>query len=366
MPVIATILLAVISPTVVADATTVDGTRLRGNLLACTQEGVELLLDGSEQPRRFSRDSLLAVNLAEPKPNQIKGRVLLVDGSLLVADTVTMQDRRLTVASPDVAKPIEVPADTVDLVVLQRPDSVLAHYRALRDTRPANDLLYVVGNQPDSIDFVAGVVEGIGDQSVRFRLEGDTLDVRLGKVAGAAFYHGADRPFEPVCKVTTINGSTLLVQSLECAGQTLRAKLSSGLELEMSLASVAAIDYTTGRFTYLSDLTPLRSEWTPFIGLPEDAELARSAGTPRMDRGYSGKPIELAWPDGRSQEFAKGLAVRSRTVLTYPVPAHATRLQGHRRDRPRNKRHRTSDAHAGGRRPPAPLETNRPAEMPRW
>ena len=53
MPVVAILLLAVISPTIVAEATTDDGTRLRGNLVACTQEGVELLLNGNETAAAF-------------------------------------------------------------------------------------------------------------------------------------------------------------------------------------------------------------------------------------------------------------------------------------------------------------------------
>jgi hypothetical protein len=74
-------------------------------------------------------------------------------------------------------------------------------------------------------------------------------------------------------------------------------------------------------------LTPLASDWTPLLGLPASATVARRAGQPRFDQSFYGGPLSLVFPaeDANSsrqriETYTRGLALRSRSELTFRVP----------------------------------------------
>jgi hypothetical protein len=100
--------------------------------------------------------------------------------------------------------------------------------------------------------------------------------------------------------------------------------------LEAPLEQVLRADFSAGKIAYLSDMKPSEVRWTPGLGVPEGSASARSQ--PRSDQSFSGSPLSLLWKDdvARSRRdvrtYAKGLAVRSRTEITYRLPAGIKRF----------------------------------------
>src|SRR5690606_33765143 len=94
----------------------------------------------------------------------------------------------------------------------------------------------------------------------------------------------------------------------------------------------ARIDFSSGKLAYLGDLKPTAVRWTPRVALPEGATTIASYGLPRNNVSYSGSPLSLQWrddplPNRRDlRTYARGLALRSRTELTYRIPEGMTRF----------------------------------------
>jgi beta-galactosidase len=78
---------------------------------------------------------------------------------------------------------------------------------------------------------------------------------------------------------------------------------------------VSRFDFSSGKVVYLSDLEPEFVEWTPFFAFSRDAAALAEFGSPRRDAALEGGPLKL---NGTS--IAKGLALRSRCVMTYRLP----------------------------------------------
>src|SRR5262249_4436010 len=73
--------------------------------------------------------------------------------------------------------------------------------------------------------------------------------------------------------------------------------------------------------------------WHPLIALPTSAGHAAAIGQPRFDRSGVGGPLSAWYPDGdpspasgHAESFAKGVALRSRTEITYRLPRGFSRF----------------------------------------
>jgi hypothetical protein len=118
------------------------------------------------------------------------------------------------------------------------------------------------------------------------------------------------------------DGSRWAVRSVRLEGEDFRWMTPLGLEVSRAAAEVVRIDFSQGKIVYLSDLEPESLVWTPYFGSGEEPPaLARFFG-PREDRGLDPGPLEL---DGR--QYAKGLALHSRTSLVYRLPGRFRRFK---------------------------------------
>jgi NPCBM/NEW2 domain len=86
-----------------------------------------------------------------------------------------------------------------------------------------------------------------------------------------------------------------------------------GQVLKLPAADVRSVRFRGGQMTYLSDLVPSQVEETPYFG----------RRTPyRKDLSLSGEPLKV---DNRT--FDKGLAVHSRSALTYDLDRRYTTFE---------------------------------------
>jgi hypothetical protein len=94
------------------------------------------------------------------------------------------------------------------------------------------------------------------------------------------------------------------------------------LAVRRSLEGIERIDFSQGKIVFLSDLEPERVEWTPYFGTGKRLESLVSFFAPRQDRSLLAGPMLL---DGKSMQ--KGLAMHSRSLITYRLPDRFSRFQ---------------------------------------
>lgn len=111
--------------------------------------------------------------------------------------------------------------------------------------------------------------------------------------------------------VSLADGSriTLRAEESRLDGDVLKAKHVSGAIWEIPFEAVRELRVLNGRAVWLSELTPVEFQHTPF--------LAGSREWPaRRDRSVAGSPLRLS-----GREFPTGIGVHSRSRLTYELTA---------------------------------------------
>ncbi len=154
---------------------------------------------------------------------------------------------------------------------------------------------------------IAGVVEGAKANRLTFLYQGKGRSLPLKQVEGLIL---ASRP--PPKPPTEVRPTFAMAGGIVVSGRwaaieaaTWQVEAPWGQMMKLPAAQVRGVRFRGGRMDYLSDLEPSQVEETPYFG-------RRSPY--RRDVDLAGAPLRL---DG--QAIAKGLAVHSRTALTYDL-----------------------------------------------
>lgn len=160
----------------------------------------------------------------------------------------------------------------------------------------------------NAVIVVRGVALGIAGDSLRFKFNADERKINLTKLIGVIL-GGNDAKRDGSLRQTfqLRNGDSItgLWKGFDATTGTIGLQTAWGPSLDVPFADVIRVVSTNGRLTYLSDLKPVAVEQTPYF----DRML-----TYRVDKSLIGGPLKLS--DG---EYAHGIAVHSRTVLTYDI-----------------------------------------------
>ncbi len=203
-----------------------------------------------------------------------------------------------------------------EVVALWRGESAWEEQaRALRRTSLELDAAFV--RDGESVKLVEGRLGGLEGQSLLFEFEGEMRRIALDRLVGVVARQGTPAT-EPVTAPSAVARMTGGVRySGRLAGLDSGALLLSvgnGTEnpLRLPMTMVTEIRLTGGRLTYLSDMTPVSVEQTPYL------DRARPW---RTDRDFTGGVIMVG-----GQSYEKGLAVRPRTRLSYELSGAAARF----------------------------------------
>ena len=173
----------------------------------------------------------------------------------------------------------------------------------------------------ETLDCHKGVLHDVTESSVSFDLGGEVIPVKRAKVYGFVYRHSAAaEPARAVCEITDAAGSKWAARKVSLADR-LQWTTCTGLNMSAPLEEVAEIDFSGGKVSYLSDLKPLSSVWTPYFAgdkpLPEVARFY----APRLDRGFESPGLRLG-----GKPYPKGLDLSCRTEISYRLPAGARRF----------------------------------------
>ncbi len=333
---IVTMATPVFAETSEAVVTALDGQQLRGHLVRW-QPG-ELTLERDGQDVSIATDQLLNMRWSDAEANaeQLGSFVELVDGTRLPLGELTVRDRLATLTNSMGSKPVEIATQKIRLVQFSpRSRGADAFWSELDDKPLAGDVLVIQKNATSGLDYLTGVVGDVTSDQVDFRWDGEPISVKRNKIAALAYYHpNMKSAGEVPCWLTTRSGARFPVAESELIFESdmLRLTTVSGLTFEVPIANLHEADFSAGKIVYLSDLQPTLQEWTPRIGLPKSAQLIHKYGLPRQDQSFSGSSLSLQWhatslaTSLEKKNYAKGLALRSRSQLEYRLPAGMKRF----------------------------------------
>jgi hypothetical protein len=297
-----------------AQVQTLTGQTVAGRVTSLVDE--KLVLAAADGERTFSAGDLLGITLSAPATTNSEAAtawVALVDGSQLVARSYTVKgtDARAALVGGGV---VEVPTRSIDSVRFREHSAALSdQWAEIAKGDRSGDLLIV--RKSDALDFWSGVVRDVADDVVLFELDGEVLRVKRQKVDGILYRVASQKNAVAKCSLTDVAGSQLHVASLTLDGDSLRARTTAGVDVVRPLAAWARIDFSQGNLQYLGDLKPESAVWTPYLGEADDSPAARGFFRPSVDRSLDGGALRLG-----GREYAKGLALHSRTELSYRLP----------------------------------------------
>jgi len=322
--------------------TLLNGEATSGKFISLDGQTIEI--EAENQRQKFDVQNLERIQLAgEPEnPDGANLQIRLVDGSLLLAKTFTIQDR---IASVAIAWPAKVSAPelkietrNIEWIRLGLEAAMDKPWREAVAKAPAGDTLFI--RKENMLEPLDGIIQDVDADAIQFKFDGELIPVKRAKVAGLAFYHAAGRKL-PVaaCLCRDRFGNQFIVRSFRLdQAENFALLLNCGTEILLPLDILRDFDFTVGKILYVSDMDVEAAQWLPQVESGPLFEQLSLLMTWQRDRSLDKQPLKLFRADGfregkdqfarPEKEFAKGIAVRSGTKLLYNVPEGFKTLTG--------------------------------------
>jgi len=232
----------------------------------------------------------------------------LTDGSVLHCSQVLLKGKaaELTIL-PHLQ--LTVPLSAVFSILRDAHDpTVRTDWLRYLPSRGAFDTVVVKsGNKFDGLGGTFGAGTAAGD-GIEFTPSdgGEKLTPKLAKVAGLIFVQKPDPNAPPIlCKVTDAGRNLLVAADVALTEKGLTVTTVAGIKVSYPAPIHARLDFSKGKLTYLSDMDPAAVDETS----TEDSVFHY-----RRDVNLEGGPLRMA-----GESYTKGLAIHSRTLLTYDI-----------------------------------------------
>jgi len=170
----------------------------------------------------------------------------------------------------------------------------------------AEDTAVVVGRD-QAISQVTGTAHSLMAGKLGFTFEGQDRSINQARLVGLVFAAQPRKGSQaaPYQLVTLLSGDVLAGTWTSLNDAELTLDTTWGGKLALARATVGKIAFRNGKVAYLSDLEPETVEEVAYFGRLMNY---------RRDQALDGSPLKLA-----NKPVAKGLAVHSRSVLTYAL-----------------------------------------------
>ncbi len=241
--------------------------------------------------------------------------VQLADGSRVGCTKVSTSSRNVTVESPLLGS-FSIPLTAVaNIRFTDAAAKIEAAWKEICERQTKTDLLVIRKKQEkgDILDHLGGVVGDIGDQSIKFLLDGDAIPVKREKVFGVVYFRRETDIGKPVCQVELTGSNVIQVTALDSDGEKLNATLLTGAKVSVPLASVRGLNFSLGKLRYLSQMEPREVKYTPLFDITWEY---------RRDRNQDGDPLRLG-----TKTYSRGLWIHSKTYLRYRIGTDFRRFQ---------------------------------------
>ena len=297
---------------------TLSGQQHDGQLVSLNRQLLRMTVDG--QPLELKLDSVTGVRFLKPEKSPTKDAVLLslTDGSRVSISEVRAAGENLTGSSGvygNVRLPLKA-VKSIRLGVESEYEKKWAEFCARENKR---DLLVVRKKDGSGLDFTSGVVGGIDAERVTFVLSGQSIPVSRKRVFGVVFSRQPIEFDSPLARVTVGTTDLLLARSLQMTESRGKVSLLTKGTMNFPTSAIAAIDLSSDKIQYLSDMEPRSYQFEPFFLRDGTEEILYRY---RRDTNRDGRPLRIG-----NKVYARGLYIHSKSTLTWRLDRKFRRLQ---------------------------------------
>ena len=315
---------------------------LTGELVSLSADTIQLKTAAGAQSLPVKEVQSLEFQAAAPaeKPSLW---LELVDGSQLVAQSYLASEGQATIELLGGTK-VQVATRSIRHVRFREHAGELAEqWQAIVNGEPTSDLLVIrrkttraaeggeegaPAAEIESLDELDGTVLDVTAASVKFEFGGDQLDVKRERIDGIVYFHPVQRQLPaPICRVTDTSRSLWTARSIELADGRLQFVTTSGVSAALPLDQVAQLDFSSGNVAFLGEL---EAESTLQDGSFQPRNMTatfKQLKSPRWIAGGSQRPFGGEGLSIGGKKFTRGMALASRTRLSYRVPEGMIRFR---------------------------------------
>ena len=188
-------------------------------------------------------------------------------------------------------------------------------WKEITDSVAKEDFLVI--NRQGNLDYLAGVIMGLDASTLAFEYSGNKLDVPLDRVAGIVFAKRGPKPGGVRAMVRTVDGSVWQLHGLTLDNDEFRLAGISGIVARLPVAQLNSIEFFRPGMVYLADLQPDVFVYRPFVSSSATEPSLQKLAEPRLDESFQGGLLQVKTETGSLREFRRGVALKSRSELTY-------------------------------------------------
>jgi len=237
-----------------------DGDPVKGLLTVISADELTLTVDS--QPTTISLNNVIAVTnqSAAASSEDERGQMLLVDGSAIACNLQRISAKEV-VGAAVFEEELSIPRPAVRAIRPGPENREWAdEWSAFLDRENEEDLLILKKKDGSGLDFYGGVISATSDDRIEFILDGDSVPVPLTRIYGLVFAAQETKARGNVA-IQLTDTSTLMATNLSLQEDTLQVEASWNQTITLPSASVLSIDFSRGRFHYLSDLDPIKETY---------------------------------------------------------------------------------------------------------
>jgi len=315
------------------ELTTLDEQTVRGELVGLSNQTATLRTDEGEM--EFSVAELLSLSPVAPTADEFAQKdsrhgdifVQFAEGSSTPATGYAVDAGKATISLPG-GEAITVAARRIRAVrFLEQEGQIEAQWNDIVAHEPNGDVVVVRkggDGQPVTLDYLEGALRDVSESTVEFEFEGDVIPVNRAKVTvEGLLYYQTDRRSkpDPLCRVEQDTGAQWIATAVRLSEGGLEFTTAEEIDRVVPLPSVKHLDFSLGKIVFLSDLEPVQKSWRPYLGSVSDSDGAHVLFDVRRDQDFSGEPLIIG-----ERKFRKGLAIHSRTEISYRLPGQFSRF----------------------------------------
>ena len=309
---------------------TIDSSRTLGKILLLRDDVLQLenLASEADPPSisSISLETVLSIRQASPpelpEPSDFPIRVQLLDGSELYGDVIQSDGATALLSGKSLSNKESSSSISMEHVSSiqfgRRTEQLARQWDEIAAEEHTGDVL-VIRKGTDSLDYLAGIVSGIGEENIKFQFDDQEIDVAITKLYGVLYYSKPKSDNAQSASASLVAGvNRFQVASVEVMEGNATWTAQCGAEFTDELSNIQLLDFGADKILYLSDADPAKSKVTPKFGSRLAAELGDFLYAPRRDQGFDGSSLQLRYQsEDRLETHSKGLALHSRTELQY-------------------------------------------------
>ncbi len=258
LPVLAGLLIAAVDVRVEL----LSGDTLTGTLSELDESA--LSVDTADGPSQRPLTDVVRVTLSDVStqpPSEHQGRIRFADETMLTAGLTALNARTAQVAS--IAGKLTLPRSRIRAVRLaeEHPDWS-EQWHSFLARKNDEDLLILKKRDGSGLDFYGGIISGATEDEIAFVLDGDAIPVPRHRVYGLIFSLDDVSEERVPVRIVLADESVLAAASVRLNGESFQVETAWKETVELPLSNVSVIDFSAGRFHYLSDLDPIRETYS--------------------------------------------------------------------------------------------------------